>query len=457
MPRPLRRPAVTAAVLAAALLTASCGAPGAAPAPTGPAALVPALAPGQEVAITWETYNLGGATAGTDTVNALVDRFEELNPTIDVTAQAPQGGTAEITQSVLRQVVAGSPPDVAQMIFSDLRYIASDLNAQPLDRLFGEDAVREHLEGGEHPYHPRAAVLGDLDGTTYGIPYVFSTPVLFYNADLFRAAGLDPADPPSNWAEVQQAADAIAGTTDAGGVYVSCVEAAGGGDWCLHGILQSNGGRALSEDGTRLEFAEPPAVEAVATIQGIVQSAPDAMPDITGADAQDRFARGQLGMVLTTSALQRGFLAASEGAFELRATGMPGFGDTPASPTNSGSALFVLATDPAEQAASWELIKFLTGPEAQTTITEGIGYVPLRSTLVSDPEYLQPFTEQQQGLVEPNVEQLDRLVPWPSFPGPDYGQIQRLMMDAVSEVVFRGADPAATLGAAQDRATELMP
>lgn len=190
---------------------------------------------------------------------------------------------------------------------------------------------------------------------------------------------------------------------------------------------------------------------------GLVQAGPEVFPDITNTDASDRFARGELGMLLTSSALQSSFLKASEGKFELGLTGMPGFGEEPSSPTNSGSALFIMSEDPAEQAASWELIKFLTGPEAQTIITENIGYVPLRSTLISDADYLAPFTASQGGLVEPNVAQLDRLEPWPSFPGPDYNQIRTLFMDAVSEVVFRGADPATTLQTAQDRASELMP
>jgi multiple sugar transport system substrate-binding protein len=456
MSRAIPRPVLLAVLLTLAL--AGCAPPGAAVGSSDASEdLVPELAPDQQVSIAWESYNASGAASGSGGVEKLVQRFEELHPNIDVTVRPPQGGTAEITQSVQRQVVAGNPPDVAQLIFSDLRYIASDLGVQPLDELFGEAAVTEHLTGGEHPYHPRAAVLGDLDGTTYGIPYVFSTPVLFYNADLFRAAGLDPDDPPANWSQVREAALAISTQTEAGGVYVGCVEGAGGGDWCLHGILNSNGGSALSEDGTRLTWAEPPAVEAVATMQGLVQAGPDVFPNITNADASDRFARGELGMMLYTSALQSSFLNASEGQFELRLTGMPGFGDRPASPTNSGSALFILSQEPAKQAASWELIKFLTSPEAQTIITENIGYVPLRSTLIEDPEYLQPFTQSQGGLVEPNVAQLDRLEPWPSFPGPNYKQIQGLLMDAVAEVVFRGADPAATLQAAQDRASELMP
>ncbi|MFD5179411.1 ABC transporter substrate-binding protein [Nocardia sp. NPDC058379] len=450
MSRLVSRPLLLVALLAFA---AGCALPGGpAESGAGKRAPVPELAPDQHVSIVWETYN--AADQGSATVEKLVRRFEELNPNIDVTVQPPRGGPTEFTQSVHRQVVAGNPPDVAQLVFGDLRFVASDLGAQPLAELFGEDAVKQHLNSGEHPYHPRAAVLGDLDGITYGIPYVVSTPVLFYNADLFRAAGLDPAHPPTNWAQVREAAVAISKATDAGGIYAGCVEV--GNDWCLHGILNSNGGQALSEDGTKLTWADPSSVEAVATLQGLVQAGPDVFPNITSKDALDRFSRGNLGMVLNSSALQFTFLKASKGAFELGLTGMPGFGDKPSSPTNSGAALFIMAKDPAKQRASWELIKFLTSPEAQTILTENIGYVPLRSTLIKDPQYLRPFTEAQGGLVEPNVAQLDRLEPWPSFSGPNYDQIRRLLMAAVSEVVFRGADPTVTLQIAQDRAEKLM-
>ena len=40
-----------------------------------------------------------------------------------------------------------------------------------------------------------------IDGVTYGIPFQRSTPVLYYNKDAFREAGLDPEKPPQNWAE----------------------------------------------------------------------------------------------------------------------------------------------------------------------------------------------------------------------------------------------------------------
>lgn len=44
------------------------------------------------------------------------------------------------------------------------------------------------------------------DGRIYGIPKATNTIALYYNKDLFEAAGLDPADPPETWDELVDAA-----------------------------------------------------------------------------------------------------------------------------------------------------------------------------------------------------------------------------------------------------------
>lgn len=424
---------------------------------SGSSAVIPELAPGQEVSIRWESYNLASAGIFGKTTNDLVAEFEKQHPNIHVDAVPPQGGANEIAQSVQRQGVAGHPPDVAQLTFADLRYTASDLGAQPIDKLVGKAAVQQQLTSGPHPYNPRAVTLGDVDGTTFGIPYVFSTPMLFYNADLFRKAGLDPNKPPTTWDEVRTAAAAIGNLPNTSGSYISCVDALQGGDWCLTGIVRSNGGRLLSEDAKTIAWAQPQSVQAISMLQQLNQAGPRSFPNISGPDAQDAFLRGNMGMLLTSSALQNAILKASDGKFEARATAMPGFGSTPAVPTNSGSALFILTKDPAKQRAAWELIKFLTSAQSETTITKNIGYVPLRSSLIDDPAYLKPFADAHPGFVRPNVAQLDRLEPWVSFPGPNYTQIRNLLNKATEEIVFRSADPQATLSAAQTSAQALLP
>ena len=47
------------------------------------------------------------------------------------------------------------------------------------------------------------------DGTYYQIPWKANPVMLFYNKDMFRAAGLDPDDPPETWQELEEAAMAM--------------------------------------------------------------------------------------------------------------------------------------------------------------------------------------------------------------------------------------------------------
>lgn len=47
------------------------------------------------------------------------------------------------------------------------------------------------------------------DGETFGIPRASNTIALYYNRDLFEAAGLDPDDPPETWDELYEAAKAL--------------------------------------------------------------------------------------------------------------------------------------------------------------------------------------------------------------------------------------------------------
>jgi multiple sugar transport system substrate-binding protein len=162
-------------------------------------------------------------------------------------------------------------------------------------------------------------------------------------------------------------------------------------------------------------------------------------------------------MVLESSALQEAFRqGATANGWELRATGEPSFGTKPVVPTNSGAGLSIFAKDPAKQRAAWELIKFLTSDRAYTVISSKIGYLPLRTGLVDDPNGLREWARQNP-LIKPNLDQLSRIKPWTAFPGDNYQQITDLMMTAVESAVYSGKDPQSTLSAAAAQARGLMP
>lgn len=400
------------------------------------------------VTIRFYNYNLASAGLGREGTLEMLETFAQANPLI--TVEGVPVPAAEVMSRVQADVIAGQRPDIAQIIFADLGYLVENFGVPALDDITPADELEAHLDG----MFPRGIELARLDGSLYGLAYVFSTPVLFYNADLFAAAGLDPDQPPRNWEEVTHAALTIHRETGNPGLLTG-IFGPSAYDWLYQGFLRSNGGRAMSEDRATMMFGEPEAVEALATLRQIADAG--AMPNLPSGSAIEAMASGNAGMFLITSAVQGALLRGAEGNFDLRAAPMPTFGDKPATPTNSGSALVIMTDDPVRQRAAWELMQHLTSDYGYTVITSQIGYVPLRQNAVNSEDYLAPFLRDNP-VVQPNIDQLESLVPWVPLPGPNYRQILTVMMNASEQAVFGTSDDIAPILAdAQRRAQALVP
>jgi multiple sugar transport system substrate-binding protein len=434
------------AVLAVAAL-AGCSASAAEAGSTGSMA---ALADDDQVTITFESYNLAQAGAWSDTITGLIDEFMAEHPNITVDAQ-PSSSTST-AGSVQQQLLAGGAPDVAQLTFNELDFAATTLGAQNLTALVGEDGLEEEF-GGEYPYHERARVLADWDGATYGIPYVFSTPVLWINESLFEQAGLDPETVDlSTWDAVEAAGEKISAVTGGPSVSVSCTVT--GGSWCMQGLFRSDGAQVLSDDRTTIEFGSDAAIDAVQTFRGMFDAGVLANQDTTS--MYEAFAQGKTAIHVNTSALQSAFMGGAEaGGWTLDARTLPAFGDQDVVPTNSGSFLAIFSTDAKKQAAAWELIQWMTSAHAYEAISTGIGYLPLRNTMTEEGGPLYDWVEANP-LVKPNLQQLDDLQPWVSYPGDSYAQVDTVLATAIEESIFFGKDPAATMRAAAERAQGLI-
>lgn len=400
----------------------------------------------QPVTIRFYNYNLATAGLGADATQKLINEFMAANPNVTVEGVGYNSADGSRIQA---DIAAGQPVDVVQTVFSDLDFSVNNFGAQALEDIAPAAEITAHMAG----MHPNGTKLGVLNGKTYGLAYTFSTPVLFYNADLFREAGLDPANPPKTWAALKDAALAIEDKTEADG-FSAGITGAGAVDWLLQGVIRSNNGEVISRDRTTLKFAEPEAVEAVSMLRDLYDAG--VYEQYEGLGAVEAMSAGTLGLYLQTSALQGSLVAGATDNYELRSSTMPSFGDKPTRPNNSGSALTIHTTDPVKQRAAWELMKFLTSEHGYTVITSEIGYLPLRPAIVTDAKYLAGWIAEHP-LVAPNLEQLDRLEPWDPMPGPNYRQIVKTMTDAVEMSVFGGADVAATLADAQANAQALMP
>ncbi|NLG55589.1 MAG: ABC transporter substrate-binding protein, partial [Rhodococcus sp.] len=88
-------------------------------------------------------------------------------------------------------------------------------------------------------------------------------------------------------------------------------------------------------------------------------------------------------------------------------------------------------------------------------ISTGIGYLPLRPSLTEEGGVLKEWADSNP-LLAPNLEQLDTLEPWTSYPGNSYVQVDTVLADAIEQSVYYGKDPATTMKAAAERAQQLI-
>ncbi len=153
--------------------------------------------------ITMSAWNV----ASTPEFQSLVDGFNATNP--DYTVEIVEYDTNEYDTQMVADLAAGTAPDVVtqknQAYFStyadggqlmDVSDVAAELTpSQALDSF-------------------------TVDGTTLAVPYRQDAWVLFYNKDLFAAAGVEEPDGTWTWDDYEQAAaDLTAGLEDQGGAF----------------------------------------------------------------------------------------------------------------------------------------------------------------------------------------------------------------------------------------------
>jgi len=120
-------------------------------------------------------------------LKAAVERFEELNPGVDVTLLAANPNKLSV------MVAGGSPPDAHVGVNARLIYsFAKEGMLAPLDSFIERDA--------DLPVDrviPSAWQIGTIDGVIYGMPLHAVGATFWWNKEHFGTAGLDPETPPT--------------------------------------------------------------------------------------------------------------------------------------------------------------------------------------------------------------------------------------------------------------------
>ena len=213
-----------------------------------------------------------------DAQEAAVKDFEELhNVDVEVTSYP----YVELRDKLLLAAASDAAPDVMML---DQIWVAQYAGAgyvDPIDDLMaGADIKAED-------YFPGAWNSAFVDGKQYGVPFdVGVWAVMYYNKDMFTAAGLDPENPPTTWEELNAAAAALTKAPDQYGIatWTSQGDAAN----CLWDAWTfSGGGEVIHPDTNLTGLGEPAGVAALEQYKKTLEYGPDGA---VGRGEEDGFA-----------------------------------------------------------------------------------------------------------------------------------------------------------------------
>lgn len=217
-----------------------------------------------------------------------------------------------------------------------------------------------------------------FDNQLYSMPFNSSNPILYYNKDAFKAAGLDPENPPKTYEEVAEAAKALTKGGQAGASFAIY-------GWFMEQFLANQGVELLNNGNGRTSPATASQVNngaAVKTLEWWKQMLDDKVLLNLGRktdDTKKAFAAGQIAMTLDSTASLRGIVSAAEGKFEVGTAFLPKPADGADGGVIIGGASLWLMNNKSEeeQQAAWEFMKYLAEPQTQAYWHVNTGYFPV--------------------------------------------------------------------------------
>src|SRR5664279_195243 len=298
--------------------------------------------------------------------------------------------------------------------------------------------VFELMRDEQEAFSPAAylpAVTGyysDVAGNMLSFPFNASTPMLYYNKDLFRAAGLDPEVAPKTWPDVGAAAKRLRAAGSACGFTTSWPSWINVENFsAFHNLpilTKANGFGGLD---AVLTFNNSVVVRHVAQLADWQTTKAF---DYSGraTTAEPRFQNGECGIFIGSSATRADIKANSK--FEVGYGMLPYWPDVEGAPQNTiigGATLWVLRDRPrAEYKGVAKFFGFLSKPEIQAAWHQNTGYLPI-TRAAFDLTRAQGFYDRNPGTAI-SIEQMTRKPPTENSRGLRLGSFV-LIRDAIDD------------------------
>jgi sn-glycerol 3-phosphate transport system substrate-binding protein len=233
---------------------------------------------------------------------------------------------------------------------------------------------------------PNVLAYYTVNGKQYSMPFNTSTPILYYNKDMFTAAGLDPENPPRTFEEFEVAARALTtknadGTTIYGGAFAIY-------GWFFEQFLAVSGGYYADNNNgrdalaTAATFNSPEGVAIMEWWKRMYDEGIMGNYGRTTVDTRNAFLAGQTAMFIDSTAVLRGMMDSSAGKFELGTAFLPRPNEEAFDQFGTiigGGSLWMIKDRPdIEKECAWEFIKYMGSAPVQAYWQTMSGYFPIR-------------------------------------------------------------------------------
>ena len=165
--------------------------------------IFPANVLAEKITINW--WHAHGGRLG-ELVNGIADGFNKSQNKYHLVATY-KGNYADTMTAGIAAFRAKNPPHILQVFeVGTATMMAAKGAIKPVYEVMAESGL---------PFDPNAylptvtSYYTTIDGKMLSMPFNSSTPILWYNVDAFKKAGLDPDKPPKTWPEVAEYAKKI--------------------------------------------------------------------------------------------------------------------------------------------------------------------------------------------------------------------------------------------------------
>ncbi|MDE2819327.1 MAG: extracellular solute-binding protein [Chloroflexota bacterium] len=340
-----------------------------------------ALAQDDMVEIEYWQYNFGARVGAMD---MLIEQFEAENPGIDVihNSDIPY---ANFRDELAASAPAGVGPDVVTLFYGWIPAFVDAGYLVPLpEDSFSEEFILE-------TFSPMVA-NAKFEGSYWAIPTAVRSLALFWNKDLFAAAGLDPDSPPATLDEFVEAA--IATTVydgDASDVYNITTQghapalASQDHHWFREVLIRQFGGAPYSDDGRTVTYNSEEGCAAFSWLAAFETEHVTGSNDILDGST-NAFVNGESALHVDGS-FRVGTIRNNNPDLNYGVTELPvgpnGEQHTFGSYWTHGITRRA-NDDPARLEAAIKFLQFITTPEAGTLWVNNVGELPAQLAAASD-------------------------------------------------------------------------